>query len=108
MRQSLPAFLKPLFWEYDFRKLSWDSSRDLVIARVLSDGSWDQLRWLRKRLSEDELRAWIVQRRGHGLGVKQLHYWRIKLNLPRRDVERWLASPGRRIWDRRLHNGHSI
>jgi len=108
MRHSLPAFLKPLFWEYDFRKLSWESSRDLVIARVLSDGSWDQVRWLRTRLSDDELRAWIGQRRGRGLGVKQLHYWRIKLNLPKREVARWLASPDRRTWDRRLHNGHSI
>jgi hypothetical protein len=71
--------------------------RDLIIARVLSDGSWDRLCWLRTRLNDDELRAWIVQRHGRGLGVKQLHYWRIKLDLPGRDVARWLGSPERRV-----------
>jgi hypothetical protein len=34
----LPSFLRPLFWEYDCKALTWEADRDLIIARVLASG----------------------------------------------------------------------
>ncbi len=31
----LPEHLRRLFWDYDFERLAWPDSRDLVIARIL-------------------------------------------------------------------------
>ncbi|NJM41729.1 MAG: hypothetical protein HC853_13700 [Anaerolineae bacterium] len=98
---TLPRQLKPLFWEYDFRKLAWPKSKHTVIAKVLSHGTWEDIRWLRTQVSDDELRKWIYERHGRMLTPRQLTYWRIVLDLPRRDVAQWLAHPARQIWDKR-------
>ena len=63
----LPRTLRPFFWDYDFARLSWAADRDLIIGRILAVGNWDSLRWLRRRLPDPELRAWLVHRRGAGL-----------------------------------------
>jgi hypothetical protein len=94
----LPHFLKPLFWEYQFEDLSWETDRDLVISRVLVAGQWDAIQWLRQRLTPRELRAWIVARRGRGLSPAQLRFWELVLDLPHRDVNAWLAAMRRDPW----------
>lgn len=43
---ELPAFVRPLFWQYDFEALTWEQDRDLTIARVLASGGWDVITWL--------------------------------------------------------------
>jgi hypothetical protein len=90
---GLPSDLRSLFWDYDFRKLRWDSDRDLITARILSAGERRDLTWLRKRLTNEELKRWIVERRGAGLSPKQLRFWEVILKLPPAQVNRW--SP---IW----------
>ncbi|MGH7966833.1 MAG: DUF6922 domain-containing protein [Candidatus Binatia bacterium] len=52
----LPAMLRPLFWDYDFVALGWDSDRDLIVTRVLTSGDWDAVSWLRSRLGDHALR----------------------------------------------------
>ena len=51
-KSGLPEQLRPLFWDYVFSQLSLAKDRDLIIRRVLSNGSWDAVRWLRKRLGD--------------------------------------------------------
>jgi hypothetical protein len=97
----LPRTLRPLFWDYDFARLSWEADRDLVIARVLAVGGWDSLRWLQRRLPDHELRAWLEHRRGAGLSNRQLRFWELILGLPHRQVNVWLAQPGRKAWEGR-------
>jgi len=41
--------------------------------------------------------------RGAGLTARQLRFWQIILDLPRRQVDGWLAAPGRKIWDQRCY-----
>lgn len=97
----LPRRLRRFFWEYDFGRLSWAADRDLVIARILAVGDWESLRWLRRRVSNDELAQWIVQRRGAGLSNRHLRFFELILDLPHREVNTWLADPARKIWEAR-------
>ena len=100
--ERLPEMLRPLFWEYDFEKLRWPAHQDLVIAKVLDNGTWEDVQWLRRRISNDELREWIVSHRGRGLSAPQITFWQLILNIPRRTVNAWLQSEARRIWDKRV------
>jgi len=98
---KLPRTLRPFFWDYDFARLSWKADRDLIIGRILAVGTWDALRWLRRRLPDAELRAWLVQRRGAGLSNRHLRFWELILDLPHRQVNEWLKEPARQIWENR-------
>ncbi len=97
----LPKQLRPFFWDYDFARLSWEEDRDLVTARILAAGSWDAICWLRARLGDSALRAWLERRQGAGLSPRQLRFWELILGLPHRQVNAWLAATGRQAWDRR-------
>ena len=98
---KLPQSLRPFFWDYDFARLSWKADRDLIIGRILAVGDWNSLRWLHRRLPDAELRAWLVQRRGAGLSNRHLRFWELILDLPRRQVNAWMAQPGRQAWEGR-------
>ncbi|MBI3822479.1 MAG: hypothetical protein HY289_07345 [Planctomycetes bacterium] len=98
---KLPRTLRPFFWDYDFARLSWEADRDLIIARILAVGDWASLRWLRRRFPDNELRAWLIRRRGAGLSNRHLRFWELILDLPRRQVNAWLADPARQIWEGR-------
>ena len=100
--QRLPAELKPLFWEFDFEKLSWAKHRDTVVAKVLQSGTLDNWQWLRGKLGDRELRDWILKRNGRGLSSRQLRFWEYILKLPKKTVERWLKAEPLRIWEGRL------
>src|ERR1700722_17706167 len=100
-RTRLARRLRPLFWDYDFARLSWKADRDLIIGRILAVGDWEALRWLHRRVPDEELRVWLVQRRGAGLSNRHLRYWELILGLPRRQVNAWLADPARQIWEGR-------
>jgi hypothetical protein len=102
-RSSLPALLRPLFWDYDFKTLTWDDDRDLIIARVLASGTWEAIIWLRARLGDQALREWIKHRCGRGLSPRQLRFWEVMLDLSHRQVNAWLQVEGRKIWDQRVN-----
>jgi hypothetical protein len=55
-----PASVRSLFWEYDPGTLEWETDRDLIVRRVLSEGNWEAISWLRDRMDETALRRWIV------------------------------------------------
>jgi hypothetical protein len=100
-RVRLPKTLRRFFWDYDFARLSWAEDRDLIIARILAVGDWKSIRWLRRRLPDEELRQWLQRRRGAGLSSRHLRFWELILELPRREVNAWLAQPGRQAWEGR-------
>ena len=102
VRARLPRFLKPLFQEYDFRDLSWDEDRDLIIGRVLARGDWPSVQWLRGQAGAEGLREWILRRKGRGLDPRRLRFWELILDLPRRDVDEWIREMNRDGWHRRV------
>ena len=98
---GLPAMLRPYFWEYRFADLTWKTDREFVIQRVLEEGNWDAICWLRRRVGYEGIARSIRGRRGRGLSRRQLRYWELMLDLPRREVNAWLRLPGRQIWYQR-------
>jgi hypothetical protein len=84
--------LRPLFWDHDFARLTWDADADLIIGRILAAGDWQAVRWLRGLLPDPALRDWLERRRGAGLSARQLRFWELVLELPRRQVNRWLTD----------------
>jgi hypothetical protein len=99
----LPQLLRPLFWDYHFGRLSWKADTDLIIGRILAVGEWDAILWLLQRLPKPALADWLQRRRGAGLSNRQLRFWEVVLELPRRQVNGWLADPARQVWEGRRH-----
>ena len=102
-RSRLPALLQPFFWDYDFKTLTWEDDRNLIMARVLTSGTWETITWLHTRLGDQALRERIECHRGGGLSPRQLRFWELMLNLPHRQVNAWLRAEGRQIWDQRVN-----
>jgi hypothetical protein len=95
----LPGMLRGLLWDYDWKELSWEEDRDLILARVLSAGSWDAVTWLRSQVTDRELREWLARRHGAGLSPQRLRFWELVLELPHDQVNTWLAEERRKTWD---------
>jgi len=96
----LPAMMRPLFWEYNFRSLSWEKDRNLIVSRILSAGTWQTVCWLRARIGDADLSQWIIRRRGRGLSPKQLRFWELVLDLPHDEVDLWLVNGDQTYWRR--------
>src|SRR5512138_444463 len=98
---SLPKSLKPYFWDYPFSKLSLRTDRDLIIRRVLSNGSWEAVRWLKKRVGDEQIKTWLIAHQGRGLSPHQLRYWELVLDLPKRQVNKWINVAKENPWGQR-------
>jgi len=101
---GLPSFLKPFFWDTAFSRLTWKSHKDFIIQRILAKGDWRTVKWLRQRLGDEALRAWILQHRGRGLDNRRLRFWELILPLPKNMVNSWLHSQCNTQWERRLQS----
>jgi len=99
--ESLPKSLKPYFWDYPFSKLSLGTDRDLIIRRVLSFGSWEAILWIRKRIGDESLKKWLIAHQGHGLSPRQLRFWELILDLPKRQVNAWVRVARESEWNKR-------
>ena len=102
-QRRLPKHLKALFWDYRFHQLSWQRDRDLVISRILEHGDWEAVQWLRGTVTAEQLRQWILDRQGRGLDARQLRFWELVLDLPRRQVNRWIKSLQQNPWHQRTY-----
>lgn len=89
---SLPEDLRTIFWDYRFDDLSWEADRELVIRRVLTNGSWKAIVWLRRKLGDGNLRTWLIDHRGRGLSPRQLRFWSLILGLPRQQADAWVRA----------------
>lgn len=97
----LPKSLRIYFWDYSFEELSWEKDHELIIRRLLTDGSWDSIVWLRKRIGDAGLRKWLLANRGRGLYPRQLRFWTLVLELPRRQVNAWVLKARSTPWNSR-------
>ncbi len=97
----MPSWLSAYFWDYSFGELSWEADRDLIIRRLLTEGSWDAVTWLRQHLGDDGLRHWLIAHRGRGLSPRQLSFWSLILNLPHQQVAGWMNISRNSPWSRR-------
>ncbi len=74
-RIPLPKKLSKLFWDYNFKSLSWREDKDFIIKRILQTGDWESIKWLRKTADELAIRSWIEDHHGRGSDSRRLRYW---------------------------------
>ena len=95
--------LRELFWDYNFDNLTWEDDRELIIKRILISGNWNAVTWLRSRAGDQSLRDWIIQHQGDGLNPQKIRFWELILGLPHRQVNTWLATERRKVWEKRAN-----
>ncbi|HVA91052.1 MAG TPA: hypothetical protein VNL71_14560 [Chloroflexota bacterium] len=98
---SLPPSFRRLFWEYDFSQITWHTHATLILQRILGQGTWVDVCWLRDTIGTREIRRFLMRTRGKGIDRRFLRYWEATLNLPHEVVTGWIRDPGRQIWDGR-------
>jgi hypothetical protein len=99
-----PSAVRSLFWEYDVSDLDGETDRDLILRRVLSEGNWETIQWLRGRLGDAGLRQWIEARDGDILSPRQLRFWELVLDLPSEHVDEWVAFRRSSVWTNRARS----
>lgn len=98
---DLPANFRHHFQEYDAGSLSWEADRHTIVLRLLQSGGLEAVRWLRGRMSDGEIRDFLVARRGRGMSPRRLRFWGLVLDIPRARVDRWIEAAKANPWYRR-------
>jgi hypothetical protein len=98
---NLPEMIGPFFWDCDFSRISWKDDRDFIISRILCQGTWEAIQWLRKTVGDELLRDYLVTHHGKDLNPCQLRFWELILSIPHQAVSAWLSDARREVWDRR-------
>ena len=75
----LPDFLKPYFWDVDFKALDPDQKALFVIKRVIDRGDTKALRWLMRAYTKDQIRQLILTT--SDISRKTASFWTKVLNL---------------------------
>ncbi len=89
---ALPRRLKPFFWDCDFSTLSLAQYRNFIIKRILVEGDWDAIKWLRKTVGDSGIRDWFLSKNGGGLDPRRLRFWGLILDLPKDRVDQWVCG----------------
>jgi hypothetical protein len=104
-RDRLPARLRPFFWDYRLSELSWSRDRDLIASRILQAGDWPAITWLRRRLGDKNLRAWLISGGARALDRRRRNFWDLVLDVrtrPRSHAGSVSTPPeGDPAWERR-------
>lgn len=93
--------LARLFWDVEFKSLSWELHRDFIIQRVLSHGDLVALRWLRALVGDDELKKWVTARQARGLSPRQIRYFALILEIENALADRWVKDALNTVWEKR-------
>lgn len=97
----LPDGIRSLLHDTAPAGVSWEQHEDFLVDRILADGDWDSVRWLRRTAGDAAIRVRILATRGRRLSPRQIRLWQLLLDLPQDLVDTWLADPNRSVWDRR-------
>lgn len=70
---KIPSQLKPLFWDIDFSNLNFTKNSHFIIKRVLDRGNTNNIRWLNKNYSKNEIIQTVLNSRD--LSQKTANFW---------------------------------
>lgn len=96
---KLPKFLKPLFWEVDFRKLKFLKKPDFVIKRILEYGDERAIGWMMQNLNKTVIKDIICKTKG--LSPRSANYWAVVLGINKMEVrclQRYYLGIRRKHW----------
>ena len=82
--EPIARHAKELFWDIDLDALDPEAHEDFVLGRVLSFGSWADLRALHDEIGDDRLRA-FVERAPHRLDRRTLRFFEVVLGARREE-----------------------
>ena len=97
-KSELPQNLAALFWDCDFSSIDLQRHRSFIIRRILEQGNWQALSWLRQTLGDRLIREWFLKKQGGGLDPRRLRFWGLVLDLPIRDVDAWVRKARANPW----------
>lgn len=92
--KKLPPFLKQYFWDVDFEKLEFGTSKTFILKRVLDRGNDKALKWLLKHYTKDDIRQLLLTTRD--ISAKTANFWADLLNINHKKVP-CLQKPYSRI-----------
>ncbi|SHG01534.1 hypothetical protein SAMN02745206_03108 [Desulfacinum infernum DSM 9756] len=90
-----------LFWDVSADSLSWEKHRGFIVRRVLAEGGEEDVRRLFDLVGRDHATEWPVESEGRGMPPRRLRFWGVVLELPKEQVDRWVARERESIWGRR-------
>ena len=79
MEEELPLFLRPFFWDVDFRTLSIAKSAYFIISRLMEHGDEAAMIFLLKTYSRKEMIN--VLKKSRSLSRRSRNFWRIFFDL---------------------------
>ena len=71
---DFPDAVSILFWDVDPTTVDPAQHRDYVMERIMTRGTWEAMRWLRRTYSQEQL-ADSVRRKGRRLPPRDGAYW---------------------------------
>ncbi len=91
MKKEDKERLKVLLWDSDINKASLKKSRKTIVERVLKYGRMDDIRWLLRQYSDDEIID--IVRRSSNLDRRTANYWALRYHIPKSEVKCFQKPP---------------
>lgn len=82
------------FWDADPAALDVRRHRDYVIERILEDGDFPEIRWMRETYAAGEIVR--VLKEARGISERSANYWSLTYDVPAEEIA-CLNKPSRRI-----------
>jgi hypothetical protein len=79
--QSIPPTLAPFFQEYDIARLNPATDSFTIIERTLQFGNREEIRWLFRTDSREQVADWVRRFGTDRLPQPHLNFWQIILEL---------------------------
>jgi len=101
--QQLPAFLAPLFWEYDLSAIDPERHAACIMARIMERGTWEAMQWLLHRYPRQRLLEFLQHRGKDRLPPREVNFWAVICGVPATLRRQWVAAARSRRdpWHRR-------
>jgi hypothetical protein len=79
---GIPANVRQRFWGYDPAALAVPACRGFLAARLMEEGSGEELRWLLAAVGREPLAALLASRGGRLLSRRSRAFWERVLGVP--------------------------
>ena len=83
--ESIPERVKRLFWDVNKDTVDMKKHRPHVIRRIMDHGDIQDVKWMLKAYSSEEIVR--VLKKSRGLSRKSAYFWAAYFNVPRVEVE---------------------
>ena len=84
MKEKLPEFLRPYFWDVDFEKLDQLTAANFILKRIIDRGGTRAWKWAQERYSLEQIKEMVTHTRD--ISRKSARFWSMILNLDPRKV----------------------